>query len=160
MRHGVKKKKLGRRPAHREAMLANMAASLVVHRRITTTLTKAKAVLPFVDKLATLARRGDLSARRLAAARLRDPAALKVLFDEHAGHWSDRNSGFTRWVRLGQRKGDGAEMAVVELIVPAPVETEKGAKDGKQAKATASKGKSSGKSEAKAGKAKAKKAAA
>lgn len=160
MRHGVKKKKLGRRPEHREAMLANMAASLFMHRRITTTLPKAKAVLPFVDKLATLARRGDLAARRLAAARLRDPGALKTLFDEHAGHWSDRRSGFTRWARLGQRKGDGAEMAIVELLVPAPAAPEKGAKDGKEAKATASKGKGAAKSEAKAGKAKAKKAAA
>src|SRR5262245_11503550 len=106
MRHGVKKKKLGRRSEHRSAMLANMAASLLVHRRITTTLPKAKAVMPFVDKLATLARKGDLSARRLAASRLRDPGALKLLFDEHAGHWSDRRSGFTRWARLGPRKGD------------------------------------------------------
>lgn len=159
MRHGVKKKKLGRRPAHREAMLANMAASLFMHRRITTTLPKAKAILPFVDKLATLARRGDLAARRLAASRLRDPGALKTLFDEHAGHWRDRNSGFTRWARLGQRKGDGAEMAVVELLVPAPVEVEKG-KDGKEAKATAKKDKPSAKAEAKPKKAKKAKAAA
>ena len=158
MRHGVKKKKLGRRPEHREAMLANMAASLFAHRRITTTLPKAKAVMPFVDKLATLARKGDLSARRLAASRLRDPKALKTLFDEHAKHWSDRNSGFTRWARLGPRKGDGAEMAVVELLVPASVaETGKEGKEGKSAKA---KGKSAGKKPARAGKPKAKKAAA
>ncbi len=120
MRHGNKTKKLGRRREHREAMMANMAASLFVHRRITTTVPKAKAIRPFVDKLATLARKGDLSARRLAASRLRDPGALKTLFDEHAPHWSDRTSGFTRWVRLGPRKGDGAEMATVELLVPVP----------------------------------------
>jgi len=119
MRHGNKVKKLGRTKEHRDAMIANMAASLVMHRRITTTLPKAKAVRPFLDKLATLAKRGDLSARRLAAGRLRDPKALKVLFDEHAQHWNDRNSGFTRWVRLGPRKGDGAEMAHIELLVPA-----------------------------------------
>jgi large subunit ribosomal protein L17 len=120
MRHGNKTKKLGRTREHREAMMANMAASLFVHRRITTTVPKAKAIRPFVDKLATLARKGDLSARRLAASRLRDPGALKTLFDEHASHWSDRTSGFTRWVRLGPRKGDGAEMATVELLVPVP----------------------------------------
>jgi large subunit ribosomal protein L17 len=119
MRHGNKVKKLGRTKEHREAMIANMAASLMMHRRITTTLPKAKAVRPFVDKLASLAKQGDLSSRRLAASRLRDPKALKVLFDEHAQHWTDRNSGFTRWVRLGPRKGDGAEMAHIELLVPA-----------------------------------------
>lgn len=119
MRHGVKTKKLGRRREHRLAMLANMAASLIAHRSITTTLPKAKAVLPFVDKLASLAKRGDLSARRLAAARLRSPVALKTLFDEHAKAWSARSSGFSRWVRLGPRKGDNAEMALVELLVPA-----------------------------------------
>jgi len=164
MRHGVKKKKLGRRPEHREAMLANMAASLLAHRRITTTLPKAKAVMPFVDKLATLARRGDLSARRLAAARLRDPQALKTLFDEHAKHWSDRTSGFTRWARLGPRKGDGAEMAVVELLVPAAAtETGKEGKAGKASKASKSaeaKSKSAGKKTARSSKPKAKKAAA
>lgn len=160
MRHGVKKKKLGRRPEHRSAMLANMAASLLLHRRITTTLPKAKAIMPFVDKLATLARKGDLPARRLAASRLRDPGALKLLFDEHAAHWSDRRSGFTRWARLGPRKGDNAEMAVVELIVPAPAVPEKGSKEAKEAKASAGKGKASGKGVAKATKAKTKKAAA
>ena len=120
MNHGVKTKKLGRRKEHRDAMMANMAASLFMHRRITTTVPKAKAIRPFVDKLATLAKQGDLSSRRLAASRLRDPKALKLLFDGHAQHWTDRSSGFTRWVRVGQRKGDGAEMAHVELLVPVP----------------------------------------
>jgi large subunit ribosomal protein L17 len=130
MRHGKKTKKLGRTKEHREAMMANMAASLFTHRQITTTLPKAKAIRPFVDKLATLAKRGDLSARRLAASRLRDPKALRTLFDDHAAHWTDRTSGFTRWVRLGPRKGDGAEMAQVELLVPTPevVEEKKGKK--------------------------------
>lgn len=140
MRHGVKTKKLGRRREHRLAMLANMAASLVTHRRITTTVPKAKLVLPFVDKLATLAKKGDLSARRLAASRLRDPKAVKMLFDEHASHWTGRNSGFSRWARLGPRKGDGAEMATIELLVPAvAVET----KDTKEGKSKESKGKES-----------------
>lgn len=120
MNHGVKTKKLGRKKEHREAMLSNMAASIVTHRQIQTTVPKAKAVRPYVDKLATLAKRGDLSARRLAASRMRDPKALKVLFDEHAPHWGDRTSGFTRLVRLGPRKGDGAEMALIELLVPKP----------------------------------------
>jgi large subunit ribosomal protein L17 len=143
MRHGKKTKKLGRTKEHREAMLANMAASLLRHRRITTTVPKAKAMRPFVDKLATLAKRGDLSARRRAAARLRDPKALKTLFDEHATHWTDRGSGFTRWVRIGPRKGDGAEMAHVELLVPAPeVKEEKKAKGAKAKKKGASKAKS------------------
>jgi large subunit ribosomal protein L17 len=120
MRHGNKNKKLGRTKEHREAMLANMAASLVTCRQIQTTVPKAKVIRPYVDKLATLAKKGDLSARRLAAGRIRDPKALKVLFDEHALHWGERSSGFTRMVRIGPRKGDGAEMALVELLVPAP----------------------------------------
>jgi len=120
MRHGNKNKKLGRTKEHREAMLANMAASLVTCRQIQTTVPKAKVIRPYVDKLATLAKKGDLSARRLAAGRIRDPKALKVLFDEHASHWGERSSGFTRIVRIGPRKGDGAEMALVELLVPAP----------------------------------------
>lgn len=158
MRHGVKTKKLGRRREHRLAMLANMAASLIEHRKITTTLPKAKLVMPFVDKLATLAKRGDLSARRLAASRLRDPGALKTLFDDHAKHWSERSSGFSRWARLGPRKGDAAEMAVVELLVPVVVAEGKGdkdAKEGKKAKPKESKAKAS-----KSGAAKTKKAAA
>lgn len=121
MRHGKKTKKLGRTKPHREAMLANMAASLFTHRSIKTTVPKAKAVRPFVDKLASLAKKGDLNARRLAASRLRDPKALKTLFGEHAPHWSDRSSGFTRIVRIGARKGDGAELAYLELLVPKPV---------------------------------------
>jgi large subunit ribosomal protein L17 len=138
MRHGKKTKKLGRPKAHREAMLANMAASLFTHRSIKTTVPKAKAVRPFVDKLATLARKGDLNARRLAASRLRDPKALKTLFGEHAPHWSDRASGFTRIVRIGVRKGDGAEMAYLELMVPKPVvkEEKKGEGKGKATKKT------------------------
>lgn len=132
MRHGNKVKKLGRTKEHREAMLANMAASLITHRAIRTTVPKAKAVRPFLDKLATLAKRGDLTARRTAAAQLRDPKALKTLFGEYAAHWSDRSSGFTRIVKLGPRKGDGAEMAYVELLVPAK-ETEED-KKGKKAK--------------------------
>lgn len=120
MNHGKKTKKLGRTKEHREAMMANMAASLVTHRQIQTTVPKAKAIRPYIDKLATLAKRGDLSARRLAAGRIRDPKALKVLFDEHASHWGERTSGFTRIVRIGPRKGDGAEMALLELLVPKP----------------------------------------
>jgi large subunit ribosomal protein L17 len=135
MRHGKKTKKLGRTKEHREAMLSNMAASLVTHRQIQTTVPKAKAVRPYVDKLASLAKRGDLSARRLAAARMRDPKAIKVLFDEHAAHWGERTSGFTRLVRLGPRKGDGAEMAVLQLLVPAAeVKDEKKDKAGSRAK--------------------------
>ena len=141
MRHGKKTKKLGRTTEHREAMMANMAASLVMHRRIQTTVPKAKAIRPFVDKLATLAKRGDLTARRLAATRIRDPKALKTLFDEHATHWGERDSGFTRIVRLGPRKGDGAEMAQVELLVPTPeVKEEKKDKSSGKKKATKAKG--------------------
>jgi large subunit ribosomal protein L17 len=136
MRHGVKTRKLGRRREHRQALLANLAAALITHRRITTTLPKAKLMLPFVDKLASLAKRGDLSARRLAASRLRDPAALATLFDTHAQHWALRTSGFSRWVRLGPRQGDGAELAAVELLVPA-VGSER---ESKETKASGSKG--------------------
>lgn len=134
MNHGKKTKKLGRTKEHREAMMANMAASLVTHRQIQTTVPKAKAIRPYIDKLATLAKRGDLSARRLAASRIRDPKALKVLFDEHASHWGERTSGFTRIVRIGPRKGDGAEMALIELLVPKPeIKIEKKEKGGAKA---------------------------
>jgi large subunit ribosomal protein L17 len=141
MRHGKKTKKLGRTHEHRQAMMANMAASLFMHRRIQTTLPKAKAIRPFVDKLATLAKRGDLAARRLAATRVRDPKALKTLFDEHASHWGDRDSGFTRLVRIGPRQGDGAEMAMVELLVPIPeAKEEKKGKAATKKRATKAKG--------------------
>jgi large subunit ribosomal protein L17 len=114
-------------------MLSNMAASLFLHRSITTTLPKSKAIRPFVDKLATLAKRGDFNARRLAAAKLRDPKAIKTLFDEHAPHWTERTSGFTRIVRIGQRKGDGALLAQVELLVPVPEVADDDGKSGEKA---------------------------
>lgn len=133
MRHGKKTVKLGRTKSHRLAMLSNMAASLFMHRSITTTVSKSKAIRPFVDKLATLAKRGDLNARRLAASRLRDPKAIKTLFDVHAAHWTERTSGFTRVVRIGQRKGDGAELAQVELLVPVPEKTDDDGKSGSKA---------------------------
>jgi len=140
MRHGKKTKKLGRTKEHREAMLANMAASVITHRTIRTTVPKAKAVRPLIDKLATLAKKGDLNARRNAASQLRDPKALKVLFGEHATHWGDRTSGFTRMVRLGPRKGDGAEMAFLELLVPVPeLKEEKKGKGGKAKRKSAKK---------------------
>ena len=147
MRHGNKTKKLGRTKEHREALLANMAAALFLHRRIRTTITKAKAMRPFVDKLVTLAKRGDLAARRLAASRVRDPKALSSLFNEHAAHWNDRTSGFTRIVRIGARKGDGAEMAQLELLVPVPeLKEEKKGKSEAKAKKTPSKKAAAGKS--------------
>lgn len=146
MRHGKKTVKLGRTRAHRHAMLSNMAASLFLHRSITTTVAKSKAIRPFVDKLATLARRGDLNARRLAASRMRDPKAIRTLFDQHAAHWTERTSGFTRVVRIGQRKGDGAELAQVELLVPVPEEVDDDGKSGSKADKKTSKKASKAKS--------------
>ncbi|MEM9121910.1 MAG: 50S ribosomal protein L17 [Pseudomonadota bacterium] len=116
MRHGVAHRKLNRTASHRRAMLANMAASLIKHEQIRTTLPKAKELKPYVEKLVTLGKTGTLHSRRMAVARLRDKAMVSKLFDTLAERYSDRQGGYTRLVRAGFRKGDAAEMAVIEFV--------------------------------------------
>ncbi len=116
MRHKRKGRKLGRTSAHRKAMLANMAVALFQHEKIKTTEPKSKELRRTAEKLITLAKRGDLHARRLAARTIRDKVILKKLFDEIGPRYVDRTGGYTRIIKLGMRFGDGAHMAVIELV--------------------------------------------
>src|SRR6201996_885936 len=116
MRHGIAHRKLGRTTAHRTAMFANMAASLIKHEQIVTTLPKAKELRPFVEKLVTLAKKGDLSARRLAVARVRDQAQVQKLFATLGPRYKARNGGYIRVLKAGFRYGDNAPMAVIEFV--------------------------------------------
>ena len=116
MRHGVALKKLNRTAAHREAMFANMAASLIKHEQIVTTLPKAKALRPVVEKLVTLAKRGDLAARRLVISRMGDETQAKKLFDVLAPRYKARAGGYTRVLKAGFRHGDNAPVAVIEFV--------------------------------------------
>lgn len=116
MRHGKSGRRLNRSSSHRKAMFANMAAALITHEQITTTLPKAKELKPIVDKLVTLGKRGDIHARRLAVARIRDEDAVKKLFDTLAERYSARPGGYTRVLKAGFRYGDSAPMAVIELV--------------------------------------------
>ena len=116
MRHQKAGRKLSRRKEHRESMLANLAASLVKAGRVKTTDAKAKEVRPFVERLVTFAKRGDLHARRIVLSRLRDGEAVKKLFDEIAPRYKDRPGGYTRILKTGLRQGDAAAMAVIELV--------------------------------------------
>jgi large subunit ribosomal protein L17 len=116
VRHHRAGKKLGRDPAHRKALYANLAGALIEHGRIKTTVTKAKAVRPIAEKMITLGRRGDLHARRQAMAYLRSQEVVHRLFAEVAPRFKDRPGGYSRIVRIGQRLGDAAEMAYLELV--------------------------------------------
>ena len=116
MRHKLGQRKLGRTSAHRIAMLRNMAASLIKHEQITTTLPKARELRPYLEKLITLAKKGGLSNRRLAHARLLDDAQLVKLFDVLAARYADRDGGYTRIIKAGVRASDAAPMAVIELV--------------------------------------------
>ncbi|WP_017671845.1 50S ribosomal protein L17 [Blastomonas sp. AAP53] len=116
MRHGIGKRKLQRTSSHRIAMLRNMAASLIKHEQITTTLPKARELRPYVEKLITLAKRGGLSNRRLAMARLMDDAQLVKLFDTLATRYADREGGYTRVLKAGFRASDAAPMGIIELV--------------------------------------------
>ena len=116
MRHGMAHRKLNRTASHRKAMFANMAASLIEHEQIVTTLPKAKEMKPFMDKLITLAKRGDLHARRQAVSKVRDEAAVKKLFEVFGERYKDRNGGYTRVLKAGFRHGDNAPRAVIELV--------------------------------------------
>lgn len=108
--------RLGGSPSHERKILANLAASLIWEEKVTTTVTKAKAVRPLAEKLITKARRGDLHARRTVLRTIPDTEVVTKLFDEVAPRYADRPGGYTRIVRVGPRRGDGAEMAVIELV--------------------------------------------
>lgn len=116
MRHRKQGRKLNRTQSHRKAMFANMAASLLLHEQIVTTLPKAKEMRAITDKLITLGKRGDLHARRQAIAQIRDVSVVGKLFDELATRYKDRKGGYTRVLRAGFRFGDNAPMAVIELV--------------------------------------------
>lgn len=127
MRHGKAHRKLNRTASHRKAMFANMAASIIEHEQIVTTLPKAKEIRSIVDKLITLGKRGDLHARRQAISQIKDVEQVKKLFDVLGPRYAERNGGYTRVLKAGFRYGDNAPMAVVELVDRDP--EAKGAKD-------------------------------
>jgi len=108
--------RLGGSPSHQRKILSNLAASLIEHERVETTSAKARALRPYVEKMITKARRDDLHARRLVLAKIEDPEVVTKLFDDIAPRYVDRPGGYTRITKLGQRRGDGAEMAVIELV--------------------------------------------
>ena len=122
MRHGNAHRKLGRTTSHRTAMFANMAASLIKHEQIVTTLPKAKELRPFVEKLVTLAKKGDLHARRIAISRVRDVEQVGKLFSALGPRYKARNGGYIRVLKAGFRHGDNAALAVIELVDRDPAE--------------------------------------
>lgn len=136
MRHQRKTVKLGRKQGHRDALIANLAVSLIEHGRIKTTIAKAKAVRPFVEKLVTKAKNGTLHSRRMALADLRhNEGAVAKLFTEIGPLNAERKGGYTRIVKLGQRRSDASEMAVIEWVdMPAAETPEPKAKAAKSAK--------------------------
>jgi len=116
MQHRRLGRRFSRDPGHRQAMFSNMAASLIRHEQIVTTLAKAKDLKRVVDKYITLAKRGDLNSRRLAASRMRDEAMVKKLFETLGPRYKDRAGGYTRVMKAGYRYGDSAPVAVIELV--------------------------------------------
>ncbi|MBO1904671.1 50S ribosomal protein L17 [Microvirga sp. 3-52] len=116
MRHGFSGRRFNRTTEHRKAMFANMAAALIKHEQIVTTLPKAKDLRPVVEKLITLGKRGDLHARRQAMSKLRDETMVKKLFDVLGKRYQDRNGGYTRVLKAGFRYGDNAPLAVIEFV--------------------------------------------
>ena len=116
MRHGLHGRRFSRTASHRKAMFANMAASLIKHEQIKTTLPKAKDLRRVVDRLITLGKRGDLHARRQALSVLRDTVLTEKLFDELAGRYKERQGGYSRVLKAGYRYGDMAPMAIIELV--------------------------------------------
>ena len=116
MRHKLAHRKLNRTASHRKAMFANMASSLIEHEQIVTTLPKAKELRPIVEKLVTLAKKGDLNSRRIAIARTRNKEMSKKLFDVLGPRYKDRHGGYIRIMKAGFRYGDNAPMAVIEFV--------------------------------------------
>lgn len=138
MGHQDKVVKLGRTRAHRDAMLRNMAMSLFEHRLIKTTDARAKALRPVVDRIITTAKKGTLASKREVAKTVHQKKIFKKLFDEIVPQFESRTSGYTRVIKLGVRRGDGAAMSVVELLTEKPKEqTDKKAKKGKEKKTAA-----------------------
>jgi large subunit ribosomal protein L17 len=134
MRHLKRTAKLGRTGEHRNAMLANLVCSLIKHKRVTTTLAKAKAARSVAEKMVTLGKAGSLHDRRLAAARLHQEEAVKILFNEIAPAQKERHGGYTRIVKLGQRQGDAGQRAILEWVdvpVAAPAAEEPKAEEKK-----------------------------
>ena len=132
MRHLKAGYKLGRNPAHRRATLRNLATNVIQHERITTTLSRAKAVRPLVERIITLGKRDSLHARRQVAAVLMTPAATQKLFNDIAPRFADRSGGYTRIVQAGWRIGDGARVAILELLGSKLRKKEKKEKGGKR----------------------------
>lgn len=116
MRHDIKGRKLNRTSAHRKALLANMSISLIEHGRIKTTVQKAKELKPFVEKMITFGKKGDLNSRRLAISILRNEKAVAKLFSDVANSFKDRHGGYTRIIKYGFRYGDNAHMAIIEFV--------------------------------------------
>jgi large subunit ribosomal protein L17 len=131
MRHQKKTIKLGRTAEHRKALLANQVCSLIEHQRIKTTLAKAKAVRPLAERMVTLGKNGSIHARRTAFATLRQKNAVKKLFDDIAPRSAERSGGYTRIVKLGQRRSDSASMAFIEWVDMAEVVEAKPAEEKK-----------------------------
>lgn len=140
MRHLKRTAKLGRTGEHRNAMLANLVCSLIKYKRVTTTVSKAKAARSVAEKLVTLGKEGTIHARRLVAARLHQEDATKILFNEIAPAQKNRNGGYTRIVKMHQRQGDAAQLAILEFIdLPATGEAPAEAKPEKESKAAEAK---------------------
>src|SRR5229473_1297426 len=140
MRHLKRTAKLGRTGSHRNMMLANLVCSLIKHRRITTSLAKAKAARSVAEKMVTLGKSGTVHHRRLAVARLHQEDAVRILFNEIAPAQKERHGGYTRIVRLNQRQGDAAPLAILEWVdVPVEIAPEPAKKDSGTKAATASK---------------------
>ena len=116
MRHRKKVPKLGRPPAHRDAMLRNLTTDLLRHERVTTTLAKAKAVRSMAERMVTLGKRDTLHARRRAARVIRDGEVVRKVFNELAPRYAERPGGYTRIMKLARRAGDRAEMAIIEMV--------------------------------------------
>jgi len=152
MRHRVAHRKLGRVTSHRLALLRNLATALFERERIRTTLMKAKELRPYAERLITLAKRdeGRLAARRLVGRDIKDPKVVKKLFDSLGSRYATRPGGYTRILRLGPRRGDGAEMAIVELLGSEYQPAKKEEKEKKKGAKAASKDKKAAEGEAKA----------
>ena len=130
MRHQRVVKKFGRSTGHRRMLMKGLVTNLILAESIKTTLPKAKEARKYADKIVTIAKMGDLAARRLASSRLLDPEAVKKLFDKIAPAMKDRKGGYTRIVKLGTRRGDSAEMCVLQYLTAAePAEAAEGAKE-------------------------------
>lgn len=137
MRHGKTIAKLGRTSSHRKALMKNLATNLIKREKITTTIDKAKAIRPYVEKLITRAKESSVHNKREAAKKIQDRKVLIKLFDDIGPRFKERNGGYTRIMRLGLRPGDAAEMAIIELVVQVQKEKKKSDKKKKEEKVEA-----------------------